>query len=401
MKKTSINPDKLSIVKGCLPGSQSTPQKIGKDDIDKIIEETQVYIGMQLDPLEFLLNIKGRPCFPRGSIVTVDGKAKSGKTYYTSILMAACTADEVMGFSRTKKETPLKCFWYDTEQNKESTLEILQQRIAVLAGDNFAPEMYAVQNVSERDWEERLPILEASIARHCPDLVIVDGVCDLIYDINDGPGNKLFVEQIMHMAKEHKCCIVCVIHQNKGAEDRSPRGSIGTAMLNKSFDVYACELIKPEMIFCVEQTHSRKYWMDDRLYYVVDDNGLPRPSVGPAAYVSMTSHPDQKSYPPMNEKYLYWEDERMKVDLRSLFYDILKSGPLYYSDLQKNAMELLNCKDTGFWNKLFNQAKNDGIIVNTRNNQNKSVWALPPKAVPAEPDVFELAARGAGDDQSF
>ena len=43
----------------------------------------------------------------------------------------------------------------------------------------------------------------------------------------------------------------------------------------------------------------------------------------------------------MNEKYLYWEDERMKVDLRSLFYDILKSGPLYYSDLQKNAMELI------------------------------------------------------------
>ena len=103
----------------------------------------------------------------------------------------------------------------------------------------------------------------------------------------------------------------------------------------------------------------------------------------------------------MNEKYLYWEEGNMEVDLRSLFYDALKAGCRYYSDLQKTAMELLNCKDTGFWNMLFNRAKNEGIIINGRNQQGKSVWKLPSKAVPAVPDAFEQAARGAGDDQPF
>ena len=54
-----------------------------------------------------------------------------------------------------------------------------------------------------------------------------------------------------------------------------------------------------------------------------------------------------------------------------------------YSDLQTKAMELLGCKHTGFWNNLFQQAKNQKVILNTRNKDNKSVWTLPSKATPA------------------
>lgn len=60
----------------------------------------------------------------------------------------------------------------------------------------------------------------------------------------------------------------------------------------------------------------------------------------------------------------------------TLFHDVLKTGPRYYSDLQSTAMTMLGCKETGYWNHLFIRAKQEGIIVNDHNRQGKSVWRL-------------------------
>ena len=88
------------------------------------------------------------------------------------------------------------------------------------------------------------------------------------------------------------------------------------------------------------------------------------------------SEKEKMTYPLMDEKYLVWPNGRMDVDIRSLFYDVLKTGPRYYSDLQTAAMNVLGCKKTGYWNQLFNRARRQGIIVNDHNQQGKSVWRL-------------------------
>ena len=283
--------------------------------------------------------------------------------------------------------------WYDTEQSKQSTCEILKDRIVPLAKDNFAEELYDVFNVRSQDWEQRLDLLGVAIDEFRPDLVLVDNICDLIRDINDVPGNKAFMEKMMEMAQKYNCSIVCVIHQNKGAEDRNPRGSIGTELLHKSFEVYTCDLYLPQVIFGVEQTLSRKYRMSEIFFFEINEQGLPIPSDGPQTSATTTEGPKN---PPMNPEYTYWENDIMQVKIRQLFYDILKTGPRYYNDLQTKTMEVLGCKETGYWNKLFNQAKNDGVIINTRNKEYKSVWALPPKQASQEPDIFEQAAAGEG-----
>ena len=89
----------------------------------------------------------------------------------------------------------------------------------------------------------------------------------------------------------------------------------------------------------------------------------------------------KEKYPPLNKKYVSWVNDQMQVDLRALFYDVLKTGVLHYQNLMTAAMGLLGCKNTGYWNNLFAMAKNQGIIVNLRSSENKSVWALAPKAV--------------------
>lgn len=385
-----MNQINLELIEAELDLATMTPQEREEAEhraltLEKL-QKIRIRADMNLPPLEFLFNMLDKPCFPRGEVVTVTGKPKSGKTFFLSLLMTACTADrDVIGIKRATNSPPLKCLWYDTEQCQQSTREIIAERIRPMAAeseDGFLEEMYDVFNSRSLDFAERMELLESAIAQCHPDLVVIDGICDLIRDINDGTTVKAVVEDLMRTAQAYSCCIVCAIHQNKGAEDRNPRGWIGTELNNKSFEVYACELIKPDIIFSVEQVLSRRYRMNSLFYFVVDDNGMPHHSDGPQT-TEESSTENKKSYPPMNEKYIIYVDNQMKVDIRNLFCDVLKNGPLFYTPLQQKTMELLGCKETGFWNNLFVQAKNQRVIINVRDNNGKSAWALPPKATPA------------------
>lgn len=385
-----MNQTNLELIEAELDLATMTPQE--REEAEqraltlKKLQKIRIRADMDLPPLEFLFNMLDKPCFPRGEVVTVTGKPKSGKTFFLSLLMTACTAErDVIGIRRATNSPPLKCLWYDTEQCQQSTREIIADRIRPMAAESeggFLEEMYDVFNSRSLDFAERMELLESAIAQCHPDLVVIDGICDLIRDINDGTTVKAVVEDLMRTAQAYSCCIVCAIHQNKGAEDRNPRGWIGTELNNKSFEVYACELIKPDIIFSVEQVLSRRYRMNRLFYFVVDDNGMPHHSDGPQT-TEESSTENKKSYPPMNEKYIIYVDNQMKVDIRNLFCDVLKNGPLFYTPLQQKTMELLGCKETGFWNNLFVQAKNQRVIINVRDNNGKSAWALPPKATPA------------------
>ena len=393
-QSTFMDNEKFQLVGRTLAVAAMTPQERERQAHQQALLNTlqslRITTQTDLPPVQFLFRMLDKPCFPRGELVTVTGKAKSGKTFFLSLLMAACTAEqEVIGISRMPDTPPLKCLWYDTEQSRQSTLEILKERVVPLTG-NFPEEMYDVFNTRSMDWDERLELIEAAIAHCQPDFVVIDGICDLVENINDGVSVKPVVERLMQAAQQHDCCIVCAIHQNKGAEDRNPRGWIGTELNNKSFEVYACEVLKPQLIFAVEQTLSRRHRMDRLLYFVVDEQGMPHRSDGPETSATSDSADDghRKDYPPMNEQYIQWIDNVMSVDIRSLFYDVLKNGARYYTDLQTATMELLGCKDTGYWNNLFLQAKNQRIIVNGKNGQGKSVWMLPPRAVPTELDLL-------------
>ena len=92
------------------------------------LEKHRITCDRQLEPMDFLFQLFGRPCFPRKELVGITGKAKSGKTFLVSMLMACCVARDVLAFHR-KDEQPLRILWYDTEQSDESTQDILKNRI--------------------------------------------------------------------------------------------------------------------------------------------------------------------------------------------------------------------------------------------------------------------------------
>ena len=106
-----------------------------------LLEQLRITPEKQLKPMEFLFRLFGKPCFPRRELVAITGKAKSGKTFVTSMLMACCQVNEVLAFQRMREE-PLHVLWYDTEQSDESTQDILKNRIIPMmsyGNDETAP----------------------------------------------------------------------------------------------------------------------------------------------------------------------------------------------------------------------------------------------------------------------
>ena len=258
-----------------------------QQEIDALFAE-RITPESDLPPMQPLFRMFDTPCFYRGELVADCGKAKSGKTTFLSVLMASAVSQAPILSLARAGEVPLKVVWIDTEQSQQSTQELQKERIVPLirghdAQDQQAPpalndHLYAF-NLRGLGYEARRRMVEVAIRSVKPDLAIIDGIKDLMTDINDAVQATLIMEQLMALAKDLNCCIVCVLHLNKSEADRNMRGSIGTELTNKAFEVFQCEMIGDnndvDDTFKVAHTYSRKKKMKQKLYYRVNDEGLP------------------------------------------------------------------------------------------------------------------------------
>ena len=239
-----------------------------------ILESRRILPSTEVTPHQFLFSWDDKPCFARGELVALTGKAKSGKTYVCSILMALAHKRQLMGIQRLQEE-PLKVLWIDTEQSADSTHEILCLRMSQLLGQAVPNEQYVVYNFRQDNWQDRLTLVLACINMHEPDLVIFDGIRDVVGDINNYQEAQNVLGKLLSVASSSNACIVCVLHQNKSLEDKTLRGALGTELQNKSFETYECQKDPDTRIFTMRQVATRKYDITTKMEFSVDSNGLP------------------------------------------------------------------------------------------------------------------------------
>ena len=368
-----------------------------------LLEQLRITPEKQLKPMEFLFHLFGKPCFPRRELVAITGKAKSGKTFVTSMLMACCQSRDVLAFQRIGDE-PLRVLWYDTEQSDESTQDILKNRIMTLiktttdltdstdknscnSCNSLFKKSIDVFNVRGVAWKERRDLLREAVTRCKPDLVIVDGIRDLVNDINDGVLAQEVMEELMHLATEHNCCIVCVLHQNKSGEDHNLRGWIGTELMNKAFEVYSCEKLLPQRIFSLEQTLTRKYDIERTMYFEVGDDGLP---VSCGMQTDNGGKDKADGYPQLNADYIrHDEHDQWQVDVRRLFSDAIGGRQqVTGAELRSEVCRLSNIRSWKFYNSLLEQAVNGEVIIKSYDHAAHVIYALTPLA-PVQTEMYQ------------
>ena len=346
----------------------------------------------EIQPKEYTMEFLGRPCFPRKDLSVFAGVAKTGKTFVTSMLMAAATTGEdepsVLALKRIRQE-PLKVMWYDTEQSLETTKEIMVKRIAKMVGGTFPDTQFFVFNVRAMTAEERKKMLGVAIESYRPDIVIVDGIADLLADINDGPKAIELISELLRLADKNNCNITLNIHLNRSGEKSNLRGWLGSMLLQKAFEVFNCAKVFKTDVLSVELFMSRKVNESVTFYYKINNQGLPESTEEPdtqqrdenGRFVSQEAQKGRSGLK-FNSDYQRDDsdsDKGWSWDLRRLFSDAMQNSAMMgYDDLKTRVMKLGNIIRSSYYETVFAMAEEQGFVKKTQDRNLRVVVVMPP-----------------------
>ena len=346
----------------------------------------------EIQPKEYTMEFLGRPCFPRKDLSVFAGVAKTGKTFVTSMLMAAATTSEdepsVLALKRIRQE-PLKVMWYDTEQSLETTKEIMVKRIAKMVGGTFPDTQFFVFNVRAMTFEERKKMLGVAIESYRPDIVIVDGIADLLADINDGPKAIELISELLRLADKNNCNITVNIHLNRSGEKSNLRGWLGSMLLQKAFEVFNCAKVFKTDVLSVELFMSRKVNESVTFYYKINSQGIPESTEEPdtqqrdenGRFVSQEAQKGRSGLK-FNSDYQRDDsdsDKGWSWDLRRLFSDAMQNSAMMgYDDLKTRVMKLGNIIRSSYYETVFAMAEEQGFVKKTQDRNLRVVVVMPP-----------------------
>lgn len=226
----------------------------------------------QAEPVP-LITRDGRLFLTRNNICTIVGKAKAGKsTLLTSIVATAYTGRDFLGFS---SDGHFKTLWIDTEQSSYHRSK-KWRGVYHLAGIPVAvDDKLTFIGLLETPVDERLKCMEAVIQETRPDLVIVDGVADLMKNTNDIEESQALVTEMRRILSRYDCGIILILHVNW--RDDKARGHLGTVLQHKSETVALLEHTKNTMDSptTVSPQLTRNAPFSEFAFTIDYDSGLP------------------------------------------------------------------------------------------------------------------------------
>ncbi len=170
-----------------------------------------------------------------GNFSASTGKAKSKKTFNVSAIVAASLAGkQVLNYRAHLPEGKRRILYVDTEQSRFHCHNVLE-RILRLAGLPTTTDSENLDFICLREYSPatRIDVIDYALRQNKDyGLVIIDGIRDLMLDINSTGESVEVINKMMEWSSKYNLHIHCVLHLNKG--DNNVRGHIGTEMSNKA-----------------------------------------------------------------------------------------------------------------------------------------------------------------------
>ena len=214
--------------------------------------------------------------FTLGNFSAITGKAKSKKTFSTTMPMAALIQNGIVynKFRATLPASKKMIIKFDTEQGRYDAY-IASKRIEKLIGcDGWVN--FKTFGLREFKPSERLDIIQFAIEKYSDSIafILIDGIADLVNSINDEAEAIKVGTLLMKWTELYNIHISCIIHQNKG--DGYATGHIGSFILKKAETIISVErdenfkqrsIVKCDMIRGVDSF--------EEFGFVINEKGLP------------------------------------------------------------------------------------------------------------------------------
>ncbi|MEQ2566735.1 AAA family ATPase [Phocaeicola vulgatus] len=211
-----------------------------------------------------------------GNFSASTGKAKSKKTFNVSAIVAASLAGrQILNYRAHLPEGKQQVLYVDTEQSRSHCHNVLE-RILRLAGLPTTCDNENLDFICLREYSPsvRIEVIDYALRQGKGyGLVIIDGIRDLMLDINSTGESVEVINKMMEWSSKYNLHIHCVLHLNKG--DNNVRGHIGTEMSNKAETVLVISKSNENpAISEVHALHIREKEFKP-FAFTVDEGGLP------------------------------------------------------------------------------------------------------------------------------
>lgn len=176
-----------------------------------------------------------------GNITTISGASKSGKSSFTSILIAGAISldGKIDGLEAVNVEPNVKgkaILHFDTEQSRYDHQKNLK---AILRRSNLkkSPDFFQSYNIRRLELEKLIVVTKKICELAFQQfggihLIVIDGGADYISDVNDSVLSNGLVKEFEEIAIQYSTPIIVIIHTNPGGDKE--RGHLGSQFQRKS-----------------------------------------------------------------------------------------------------------------------------------------------------------------------
>ncbi len=269
----SLNNDEPSPVKIASPG---TAKQTDPDILDKLLSEARISPSepLQAPPvcLSIIENESTIDVCTLGNFSLAIGKAKSRKSFLTTLLFSVVTGHQTDKFSGGLPIGKKVGIYFDTEQSRYHVQKLLHRICKLL--QKPVPENIIVYSLRKYSPKERLELIEHAINTTSNlGFVVIDGIKDLVTSINDEEQASMITSKLLKWTEENNIHIMAVLHQNKN--DLNARGHLGTELTNKAETVISITKdAKDKNLSIVEPEYCRDKDFDP-FAFTISVEGLP------------------------------------------------------------------------------------------------------------------------------
>lgn len=305
--------------------------KINQENFHSIWKSILIKATDKYDTPPEVIHVSNSTISTLGNFSASTGKGKSKKTFNVcAIVAAALTGQKVLNYQASFPDGKRKVLYFDTEQSYFHCHKVLE-RINRLAGLPADQDCDLIEFVMLREYGpiDRRQIIEMALAER-PDvgLVIIDGLRDLLFDINSSTEAGDVISLLMRWTSQYNLHIHTVLHLNKA--DDNVRGHIGTELNHKAETIL--QISRNENDGNVSEVHATLIRDKDFPPFAFRINGDGLPEI--AKDVDLTHKPNKRGF-----DYESMTEEMHRIALNFSFEGIAE--PIGYN-------AVLNCLAIGY-----------------------------------------------------
>lgn len=193
----------------------------------------------EVEQEQYALSVDGVGFFALDDVHGLKSKQKAGKTTVNKVCAAALMAGQQFRVKSELEEATV--LWVDTEQ-KPADVKAIIDDVCLLSGRDadYVDEHLRLFQLRKMNYETLIEDFRLLMDDNHPQVALVDGIVEFVASFNDEQTSRKLVKDLMMLAEEYHCAVVCVLHENKAADDQNMRGHLGTVLAQKAGTVLQC-----------------------------------------------------------------------------------------------------------------------------------------------------------------